>query len=102
MSDNRSGRPRKVQGKGILDRPEVMQLKYELFWKVSLVPPHDPTDTDIGKPKFMPPKMLVSIILQWQEKNLRSVDRDNTGKFEVPNQFGLSTSNIFKLKVTSR
>lgn len=53
LRDDRVRWTREVERERVLDRPEVVQLEDEVLRKVSLVPPDDPADTDVGKTEFV-------------------------------------------------
>lgn len=53
LRDDRSSRSREIERETIFDGTKVMQLEDEVLRKVSLVPPDDPADTDVGKTEFV-------------------------------------------------
>jgi hypothetical protein len=71
--DWRSG-ARKVEREGVLNRTEIMEFKNEIFGKMGLVAPEDPTNTNISQSKLV----------------TGSVDRDNPWEFEIPEEFWCS------------
>lgn len=53
LSDNGCCWPRKIQRERVFHRPKVMKLEDEVFWKVSLVSPDNPSDTNVAQAEFM-------------------------------------------------
>lgn len=53
LRNNRRCWPGKVQRERIFHRTKVVKLENEIFGEMGLVPPNNPTDTNVAQTKFM-------------------------------------------------
>ena len=62
LGDDRRRRSREIEGEGILHRSKVMKLEDQIFGKVGLVTPDDPSNSDIAQSELMSTETRVRIV----------------------------------------